>query len=134
MTEKAKDTAKNKDAKEIKTVKQKSDTKPATFAVIATGGKQYIVRKGDKVKVEKLPGAEKRKEGDTITFENVLLMDDGTSTKLGEPYIKGAKVEAKLIEDGRDKKLHVIRFRAKSRYFRKYGHRQPYTLVEITKV
>jgi len=105
-----------------------------TFAVIATGGKQYVVREGDLVKVEKMPGDSKRKEGDKIVFNDVLLTDDGKATKIGEPTIKGAKVEATLVADDRDKKLHVIRFRAKSRHFRKVGHRQPYTLVKITKV
>lgn len=109
----------------------KTDSK---YAVIATGGKQYVVRAGDKVKLEKLPGVAERKQGDKVVFDNVLLTDDGTSTKVGTPEVSGAKVEGKLIEDGRGKKLHVIRFRAKSNYSRKLGHRQPYTLVEITKV
>ncbi|MCD5384375.1 MAG: 50S ribosomal protein L21 [Candidatus Pacebacteria bacterium] len=101
---------------------------------MATGGKQYVVRNGDLLKVEKMPGDSKRKEGDKITFDQVLLTDDGKDTKLGTPTIKAAKVEATLVADDRDKKLHVIRFRAKSRHFRKLGHRQPYTLVKITKV
>ena len=109
-------------------------TKPSSFAVIATGGKQYVVRNGDLLKVEKLPGAGKRKEGDKVVFDNVLLTDDGKDTKVGEPTLKAAKVEATLVADNREKKLHVIRFRAKSRHFRKVGHRQPYTLVKITKV
>ncbi len=104
------------------------------FAVIATGGKQYVVRNGDLLKVEKMPGDSKRKEGDKITFDKVLLTDDGKTTVVGTPEIKSAKVEAELVADDRDKKLHVIRFRAKSRHFRKIGHRQPYTLVKITKV
>jgi len=104
------------------------------FAVIATGGKQYVVRNGDLLKVEKMEGDSKRKEGDKITFDQVLLTDDGKATVVGTPTVKGAKVEATLIADDRDKKLHVIRFRAKSRHFRKLGHRQPYTLVKITKV
>jgi large subunit ribosomal protein L21 len=109
-------------------------TKSDDFAVIATGGKQYVVRNGDLLKVEKLPGDSKRKEGDKLVFDNVLLTDDGKTTTVGTPAVKGAKVEATLVADGRDKKLHVIRFRAKSRHFRKVGHRQPYTLVKITKV
>lgn len=108
--------------------------KDASFAVIKTGGKQYVVHQGDKLKIEQLSGAEGRTAGDALTFDEVLLTDDGKTTTVGTPTVKGAKVEAKLIEDGRDKKLHVIRFRAKSNYSRKLGHRQPYTLVEITKV
>ncbi len=119
----------NKDTK-----KETKTNVNAGFAVIATGGKQYVVREGDLLKVEQLSGADKRKEGDKIVFDNVLLTDDGKDTKIGTPTIEGSKVEATLVADDRDKKLHVIRFRAKSRYFRKLGHRQPYTLVKITKV
>ncbi len=121
-----------------KTTKENTKTPTDKFAVIATGGKQYVVRKGNLLKVEKMPGDSKRKAGDKITFDQVLLVDDGkntdSSTKMGTPTISTAKVEAKLVADDRDKKLHVIRFRAKSRHFRKLGHRQPYTLVEITKI
>lgn len=108
--------------------------KTGNFAVIATGGKQYVVRNGDILKVEKMEGDSKRKEGDKIVFNDVLLTDDGKATVVGDPMVKGATVEATLIADDRDKKLHVIRFKAKSRHFRKIGHRQPYTLVKITKV
>jgi len=116
----------------VKAVSTKDTTD--NFAVIATGGKQYVVRNGDILKVEKMEGDSKRKPGDKITFDKVLLTDDGKDTKIGTPTVSGAKVEAKLVADDRDKKLHVIRFRAKSRHFRKLGHRQPYTLVEIIKV
>lgn len=111
--------------KEIPTKQTQSDN---SFAVIKTGGKQYVVRKGDILSVEKLT----EEEGKKLTFSEVLLVDNGKTTKLGEPVIKDSKVEAKLIEHGRGKKLHVIRYRAKSRHFRKYGHRQPYSKVEIT--
>jgi len=104
----------------------------ASFAVIQTGGKQYKVSKGDTVKIEKLSGD--FKEGDKITFDKVLLTDDGKSTKIGTPVIEGAKVEGKLIEAGRDRKISVIHFRAKSRYHKKIGHRQPFMKVEITKI
>ncbi len=127
--EKASKTPK-KDVKEVSKAEVKSDN----FAVIATGGKQYVVRNGDLLKVEKLDGADKRKAGDKIVFDKVLLTDDGKSTTVGTPEVKSAKVEATLVADNREKKLHVIRFRAKSRHFRKVGHRQPYTLVKITKV
>lgn len=102
------------------------------FAVIQTGGKQYKVSKGDTVKIEKLSG--KHKEGDVITFDKVLLTDDGKSTKVGTPLVDGAKVEGKLVELGRDRKISVIHFRSKSRYHKKIGHRQPFFKVEITKV
>lgn len=103
-----------------------------SFAVIQTGGKQYKVSKGDIVTIEKLPG--EYKEGAKITFDHVLLLDDGKSTTVGAPYISGSKVEGKLQESGRDKKISVIKFKSKSRYFRNKGHRQPFMKVEITSV
>lgn len=99
------------------------------FAVIKTGGKQYKVSKGDTIKIEKLSG--EYKEGDKITFDQVLLVDDGKDTTIGTPYIKDVKVKATLKEQGKDKKINVIKFKSKSRYFRKYGHRQPYFKVHI---
>lgn len=102
------------------------------IAVIKTGGKQYVVKENDVLSVEKLPG--EKKPGSKIAFSDVLLVDDGKSAKVGTPTVSGAKVEAELIEDGRGKKLRVIRFRAKSRYTRRKGHRQPYSKVKITKI
>lgn len=102
------------------------------FAVIQTGGKQYKVSEGDLIAIEKLPG--EHKEGDKITFDTVLLKDDGKETTVGTPHIEGAKVEAKFVEEGRAKKISVIRFRSKSRYFKNKGHRQPFAKVEILKV
>ena len=101
-------------------------------AVIQTGGKQYKVSEGDTLKIEKLK--EEHKAGAKITFNEVLLVDDGKDTKIGTPYVSGAKVEATLEEEGRDKKVSVIRFRAKSRYFKKKGHRQPYAKVKISAI
>ncbi len=102
------------------------------IAVIQTGGKQYKVSEGDSLKIEKLKG--EHKSGDKITFDKVLLVDDGKDTKIGTPNVSGAKVEATFEENGRDKKISVIRFRAKSRYFKKKGHRQPYTKVKISAI
>jgi large subunit ribosomal protein L21 len=82
------------------------------------------------LEVEKLSG--NHKAGDTLTFENVLMTDDGKSATLGSPFINGAKVSAEFVEDGREAKVTVIRYRQKSRYFKKKGHRQPYTKVKIT--
>lgn len=112
------------------TEEKKTKTANDSFAIIKTGGKQYVVRKGDVLDVEKLTD----EEGKKLVFEDVLLVDDGKTTKVGEPLVEGAKVEAKLVEHGRGRKLHVIRYRAKSRHFRKYGHRQPYSKVEITSI
>ena len=101
----------------------------AKIAIIETGGKQYVVAKDSVVYVEKLPGT---KVGGKVTFDKVLLIDDGKDTQVGVPYLSGAKVSAELIEEGRDDKVTVIRYRQKSRYFKKKGHRQPYAKVKIT--
>jgi len=121
------------------TVKQAATTKMPTlkkvqktegeFAVIETGGKQYMVSEGERVKIEKITG--KFKEGDKITFDKILLVDNGKDTTIGTPYISGAKVKATLEEISRHKKINVIRFKSKSRYFKKRGHRQPYFQVHI---
>jgi large subunit ribosomal protein L21 len=102
------------------------------FAVIETGGKQYKVAEGDVLSIEKLPG--EHKDGDKITFDRVLLVADDKDTKVGTPYVSGAKVEAVFKEDGRGKKLHIIKFKAKSNYSKKIGHRQPYTKVAISSI
>jgi large subunit ribosomal protein L21 len=102
------------------------------IAVIATGGKQYKVSKDQTIKVEKLPGTHKK--GDKITFDKVLFVDDGKNATVGTPYIKEAKVEAEYIETGRAAKINVIKYKAKSRYFKKRGHRQPYSKVKITSI
>jgi len=116
-----------------KAEQKKTDVKKSgAFAVIATGGKQYVVHEGDFLNVEKLSG--EHKEGAKIEFPEVLLVDTGTSTKVGEPTVSGAKVVAEFVKEGRDTKISVIRFRSKSRYFKNRGHRQPYTRVKITKI
>ncbi len=99
------------------------------FAVIQTGGKQYNVSKGDVVKIEKMVG--EFKVGDKIVFDKVLLVDNGKDTTIGTPYIAKATVEAKLKELGRNKTVEVIKYKQKSRYFKKNGHRQPWFKVEI---
>ncbi|MBI2610384.1 50S ribosomal protein L21 [Candidatus Kaiserbacteria bacterium] len=101
----------------------------AKIAIIETGGKQYVVTKDSVLSVEKLDVSEK---GDKVTFDKVLLTDDGSETKVGSPYISGAKVSAELIEAGKGDKVTVIRYRQKSRHFVKKGHRQPYAKVRIT--
>lgn len=103
-----------------------------TFAIIETGGKQYRVSDGDALTIEKLSG--EYKEGDSVVFGKVLLFDDGKTTKVGAPYIDGATVEASFEKVGRAKKVTVIKYKQKSRYFKKRGHRQPFTKVKIAKV
>ncbi len=101
------------------------------FAVIETGGKQYMVHEGDVIDVELLSATA---EGDTVTFDHVLVKDDGTQTTVGTPYISGAKVTAVNEGTHKGKKLSIIRFEAKSNRSRKVGHRQPYTRVRITSI
>ena len=100
-----------------------------TFAIIKTGGKQYKISEGDILSVEKL-----EHKGDKVTFDQVLLTDNGKETKVGKPMVPGAKVEAKVLEDGRGDKKMVFRFKSKTRQRKKKGHRQPYTKVQITKI
>ncbi|HDH31548.1 MAG TPA: 50S ribosomal protein L21 [Candidatus Wolfebacteria bacterium] len=96
------------------------------FAIIQTGGKQYKVASGQKIKVEKLDV----EENENFVFDKVLLMVDGDNVKIGTPYIEGAKVEAKIVKQGRDKKKIVFRYHSKTRYMKKKGHRQHFTEVE----
>ena len=112
-----------------------------SFAVIETGGKQYRVVVGDTIKIEKIlaqtekGGNDDMKEGDAVVFDKVLLIDNGTdSTDIGTPYISGAKVSGTLLEIGRNAKVIVIKYKQKSRYFKKNGHRQPYFKVKIGKI
>jgi large subunit ribosomal protein L21 len=102
------------------------------IAVIQTGGKQYIAEPGKSLRIEKLPGD--YKEGDKVIFDQVLLTDDGNETLLGMPVITGAAAEAEITKIARAKKIDVIRYKAKSRYFKKRGHRQPFFEVKITEV
>ncbi len=106
------------------------------FAVIQTGGKQYVVRTGDVIKVEKLSGYDdKRPEvGAKITFNEVLLVDDGDSTTVGTPFIEGATVEATLVEEGRGRKVIIQKYKSKTRYRNRKGHRQPFSEVKIEKI
>src|SRR3989344_5823746 len=97
----------------------------AKIAVIETGGKQYVVFDGDVVTIEKIP-AEKGKK---VTFDKVLLVDDGKAVTVGAPHVAGAKVTGELVSEGRAKKVTVIRYRQKSRYFKKKGHRQAISKV-----
>ena len=104
------------------------------FAVIKTGGKQYVVAKGDLVTIEKLgrgAATQDLKKGDAVTFEEVLLTDDGKTTNVGTPLVAGAKVTASVYSIGREKKVEVVKYKAKSRYLKRRGHRQPFVKVKI---
>ncbi|MCP6718740.1 MAG: 50S ribosomal protein L21 [Patescibacteria group bacterium] len=100
------------------------------FAVIKTGGKQYIVSPGDKIKIEKLD----KKEGQETTFKEVLLLQKGKKLEVGTPLVKKAKVVGKVIKQDKHKKVIIFKFRASKRYKVKKGHRQSFTEVEITKI
>ena len=99
-------------------------------AVIVTGGKQYTVAEGDVLFIEKL---EVEAEA-TVKFETVLAVLDGENSKIGAPVVEGAAVEAKVVKNGKGKKIHVLKYKAKKNEKKHIGHRQPYTKVEITKI
>ena len=99
-------------------------------AIIVTGGKQYTVSEGDILFVEKLNAEEEA----VVKFDEVLAILDGENSKIGAPMVDGAVVEAKVVKNGKGKKIHVIKYKAKKGEKKKQGHRQPYTKVEITKI
>lgn len=100
------------------------------FAVIKTGGKQYLVKKGDRIKIEKI----KEKEGSTVKFSKVLFLGNEKSIKIGNPILEDAEVEGKILKQGKAKKVWGIKHKPKKRYKIKFGHRQIFTEVEITKI
>ncbi|MBI4123201.1 MAG: 50S ribosomal protein L21 [Parcubacteria group bacterium] len=100
------------------------------FAVIKTGGKQYIVEPGKTIKIEKLP----QEAGSEVVFDQVLLAEKGQDVDIGTPVIAGAKVFGKVVRQGRAKKVMTIKFKAKKRYKKKLGHKQPFTEVEIVTI
>jgi large subunit ribosomal protein L21 len=95
--------------------------------IIETGGKQYLVSKGDTIQVEKLPG----EAGSTMAFDKVLFTAEGKTTNVGKPYLAATSVAGKILKQGRGKKIHILKYKAKSKYRRKQGHRQSYTEIEI---
>ena len=100
------------------------------YAIIEACGKQYKVVEGETVFFEKLDA----EEGKKVTFDNVILVSDEKDVKVGNPYVKGAKVEGKVVAHGKGKKIIVFKMKAKKNERTKQGHRQPYTKVEITKI
>lgn len=101
-----------------------------TFAVIATGGKQVLVRPGQTIRIETLPG----EPASTVTFKEVLLVASGESVSVGKPTVSGATVAGTIVAHGRHKKVVGVKFKAKKRYRRKFGHRQHYTEVTINEI
>ena len=100
------------------------------IAVIKTGGKQYLVSPGQKIKIEKVDA----KEGKEITFKDVLLLEKQRKLEIGTPFVKGAKVIGKVLKHGKSKKVIVFKYKSKTRHKVKKGHRQPFTEVEIIKI
>ena len=119
-------------------IKMSKNTKE--FAIIQTGGKQYMVTEGLTLKIEKIKGHLGKdgyaafNVGDKVVFNDVLLVDNGSDTTIGMPFIDGAKVTAEIIKIARAPKVTVIKYKAKSNYFKKRGHRQPFFEVKILKL
>ncbi len=99
-------------------------------AIIVTGGKQYVVSEGDTLFIEKL----NVEAEETVKFDQVLAVMDGENSKIGAPVVEGAVVEAKVVKNGKGKKIDIIKYKAKKGQKKHIGHRQPYTKVEITKI
>ena len=100
------------------------------YAIIKTGGKQYLVREGDVIRVEKLNA----EEGSEVSFDEVLAINNDETLKVGTPTLEGSKVEAKVIKHGKGKKITVFKYKPKKNYRKKQGHRQPFTQVQIGKI
>ena len=100
------------------------------YAIIETGGKQYTVRPGDTLRVDKLP----HDQDDSLELDRVLLLSRDGVVKVGQPLVEGASVKAEVVENGRARKITVLRFKPKVRYKRKTGHRQHYTELRITEI
>ncbi len=98
-------------------------------AIFVTGGKQYKVSEGDVIYVEKLNA-----EGESVSFDNVLMLIDGENTTIGTPKVSGASVSAKIVKNGKSKKILVFKMKPKKNYRRRQGHRQPYTKLQIEKI
>jgi large subunit ribosomal protein L21 len=130
---KTKTTVKKPAAKKAvaKKTAEKKVSKSEDFAVIETGGKQYVVSVGDVLDVELM---DEHKEGDKVVFDRVLMSDDGKNATIGDPYIKGAKVNATFLGEKKGKKLTIIRYKAKSNRDRRLGHRQHYAQVKIESI
>lgn len=100
------------------------------YAVIVTGGKQYRVREGDKIKIERLAAD----QGASVDFDKVLMVGEGESVKVGAPYVEGGKVSATVTSHGRHRKIKVVKFRRRKGYMRTQGHRQDYTEIEVDSI
>ena len=100
------------------------------YAIIASGGKQYRVKEGDLLRLEKIDGD----LGSTVSFDQVLMISDGEAVQLGRPVLEGASVHAHIVEQDRAKKILVFKFKRRKRFRKKQGHRQPFTAVQIDRI
>lgn len=100
------------------------------YAIVETGGKQYRVKEGDVLFIEKIEG----EAADTVEFDSVLAVSNDGDLNLGKPFVEGAKVKAEVLEQGKDKKIIVFKFRAKNNFRKKQGHRQPYTKIQVKEI
>ena len=100
------------------------------YAIVETGGKQFRVSKGDVIRVEKLAV----EEGDSIVLDQVMMLQSEAGTVIGNPYIDGASVNARVVENGKSKKVIIYKYKAKKNYRKKQGHRQPFTELEIVEI
>lgn len=100
------------------------------YAIVETGGKQFRVSKGDVIRVEKLAV----EEGDSIALDQVMMLQSEAGTVIGNPYIDGASVNARVVENGKSKKVVIYKYKAKKNYRKKQGHRQPFTELEIVEI
>jgi large subunit ribosomal protein L21 len=97
------------------------------YAVVSTGGKQYKVKRGETLRIEKIPG----EVGSSVTFDQVLMAGEGESVRIGQPLLENAAVQARIVEQDKAKKILVFKYKRRKRYRRKQGHRQPYTAIRI---
>lgn len=102
----------------------------AMYAIIETGGKQYKVEEGDTILIEKIEG----NDGDLVRFDRILLVSNNEELKVGKPLVEGAAVEGTIVEQGKNKKVVIFKYKAKKDYRKKQGHRQPYTKVKVEKI
>ncbi|MDX1709395.1 MAG: 50S ribosomal protein L21, partial [Desulfobacterales bacterium] len=100
------------------------------YAVVKTGGKQYKVKEGETLKVEKIPGD----VGSSVKFDRVLMISDGETVNIGQPVLDDAMVEGHIVEQGKSKKIIVFKYKRRKRYRRKQGHRQQYTAIKIDSI
>jgi large subunit ribosomal protein L21 len=100
------------------------------YAVVKTGGKQYRVQEGDTLRVERIPGD----VGASVSFDEVLMISDGSSVNIGQPFLENSAVKGHITEQARSKKVLVFKYKRRKRYRRKIGHRQPYTAVKIDSI